>query len=42
MGDGDLEVLKLCKIVNLGWRVAMIREPFWYLDRVSSSEKTRG
>lgn len=33
MGDGALEVLRLCKIVNLGCKVAMIREPFWYLQQ---------
>ena len=32
MGDGALDVLRLCKIVNLGCSVAMIREPFWYLE----------
>lgn len=31
MGDGALAVLRLCKMVNLGWRVAMRSDPFWYL-----------
>jgi hypothetical protein len=29
IGDGSLEVVRLCKIVNLGCRVATNREPFW-------------
>lgn len=31
MGEGPLDVVKLCKIVNLGCKVAMSKEPFWYL-----------
>lgn len=31
IGEGPLEVVRLCKIVNLGCRVATSREPFWYL-----------
>lgn len=30
IGDGDLEVAKVCKIVNCGWRLASKIEPFRY------------
>jgi len=29
MGDGPRDVVKLCKMVNLGWSVAINSEPFW-------------
>lgn len=29
MDDGPREVAIVCKIVNVGWRVAIIIEPFW-------------
>jgi hypothetical protein len=29
IGDGPLDVVRLCRIVNLGWRVAIRSEPFW-------------
>lgn len=28
MGDGPLDVVKLCRMVKRGWRVAINREPF--------------
>lgn len=31
MGDGPLDVVRLCKIVNLGCTVAINSDPFWYL-----------
>src|SRR4051794_39896240 len=31
MGDGPLDVVRLCRIVNRGCSVAIRREPFWYL-----------
>lgn len=31
IGDGPLEVVRLCKIVNLGCTVAINNDPFWYL-----------
>lgn len=33
IGEGPLEVVKLCKMVNLGCSVAISREPFWYLNK---------
>lgn len=32
IGDGPLDVVRLCKMVNRGCSVAISREPFWYLD----------
>lgn len=32
IGDGPLDVVRLCKIVNLGCTVAINSDPFWYLD----------
>jgi len=29
IGDGPLDVVRLCRMVNLGWRVAIKSEPFW-------------
>ncbi len=37
IGDGPLEVVRLCRIVNLGWSVAIKREPFWYLCKFFQS-----
>lgn len=36
IGDGALEVLRLCKIVNLGCSVAIKSDPFWYLHAMSA------
>lgn len=33
MGDGPLDVVRLCKMVNRGCKVAISNEPFWYLYR---------
>lgn len=33
IGDGPLDVVRLCKMVNRGCSVAISNEPFWYLDR---------
>jgi hypothetical protein len=35
MAEGPLDVLRLCKIVKRGCRVAISNEPFWYLSTVS-------
>lgn len=33
IGEGPREVVRLCKMVNLGCSVAISREPFWYLRK---------
>lgn len=36
MEDGPLLVLRLCRMVKRGCRVAIRRDPFWYLGRANA------
>lgn len=40
MGDGPLEVVRLCRMVNLGCKAAIRREPFANLDDSVSKRTT--
>ena len=39
MGEGPLEVVRVCRIVKDGWSVAINIEPFWYLGSFISIMK---
>lgn len=41
MGDGAREVVKLCKMVNLGCNAAISKDPFEKLDELAKRQKSR-